>query len=153
MNKIYCAILTFIIGTLILVGCSKPSNLSDEGNTEEDVKVSHNIALAEAKKVAMENGYNLLSEEGLSVLNGDSEVFKLMKDAALKGGYKCDIDPGKDGYRFIDFALSEKSNGQDISIVIIMARDKVYGAFLDYKTNNGPYEYKAVNDTKSIDRL
>lgn len=164
MKKIGLVILTLIIGGLIITGCSntaksddpsvKLDNKVEYGNQgKEENKEQYEAALAEAKKVCQENGYNLESDSGEKSMNGDSESFKLIDKVIKEGGYKGNLKPGNQGYIYYVFKVSEKSNGNDIILGVVMVKDKVYGAYLDYLFKNKPSEYRSIKDTKDIDRL
>ena len=126
MKKIIMILLSFITTTLLVVGCSSSKDIQDF-NIDK-------IALDEAKKITSEQGYTLKSETLSDILIGDSEVFTLIKEASIKGGYlKDDLDSMTEDRKVVGYELVEKSK-EDESIMLCMVIDKgkVIGAYLDY---------------------
>ena len=95
-------LLSFITTTLLVVGCSSSKDIQDF-NIDK-------IALDEAKKITSEQGYTLKSETLSDILIGDSEVFTLIKEASIKGGYlKEDLDSMTEDRKVVGYELAEKS--------------------------------------------
>ena len=104
MKKIIMILLSFITTTLLVVGCSSSKDIQDF-NIDK-------IALDEAKKITSEQGYTLKSETltESDILIGDSEVFTLIKEASIKGGYlKDDLDSMTEDRKVVGYELAEKS--------------------------------------------
>ena len=102
MKKIIMILLSFITTTLLVVGCSSSKDIQDF-NIDK-------IALDEAKKITSEQGYTLKSETLSDILIGDSEVFTLIKEASIKGGYlKEDLDSMTEDRKVVGYELAEKS--------------------------------------------
>lgn len=92
------------------------------------------IALDEAKKITSEQGYTLKSETLSDILIGDSEVFTLIKEASIKGGYlKEDLDSMTEDRKVVGYELAEKSKEDEpIMLCMVIDKGKVIGAYLDY---------------------
>ena len=118
MKKIIMTLLSFITTTLLVVGCSSSKDIQDF-NIDK-------IALDEAKKITSEQGYTLKSETltESDILIGDSEVFTLIKEASIKGGYlKEDLDSMTEDRKVVGYELVEKSK-EDEPIMLCMVIDK-----------------------------
>ena len=128
MKKIIMTLLSFITTTLLVVGCSSSKDIQDF-NIDK-------IALDEAKKITSEQGYTLKSETltESDILIGDSEVFTLIKEASIKGGYlKEDLDPMTEDRKVVGYELVEKSKEDEpIMLCMVIDKGKVIGAYLDY---------------------
>jgi len=126
MKKIIMLLSSLVATICLIVGCSNSEDIQDF-NIEE-------IALNEAKKITSEQGYTLKSETLTDIMIGDSEVFKLIKDASIEGGYlKYDFDSMTEDRKIVGYELAEKSK-EDKMIMLCMVIDKgkVIGAYLDY---------------------
>lgn len=126
MKKIIMILLSFITTTLLVVGCSSSKDIQDF-NIDK-------IALDEAKKITSEQGYTLKSETLSDILIGDSEVFTLIKEASIKGGYlKEDLDSMTEDRKVVGYELVEKSKEDEpIMLCMVIDKGKVIGAYLDY---------------------
>ena len=126
MKKIIMILLSFITTTLLVVGCSSSKDIQDF-NIDK-------IALDEAKKITSEQGYTLKSETESDILIGDSEVFTLIKEASIKGGYlKEDLDSMTEDRKVVGYELVEKSKEDEpIMLCMVIDKGKVIGAYLDY---------------------
>lgn len=64
---------------------------------------------------------------------GDSEVFKLIKDASIEGGYsKDDFDSMTEDRKIVGYELVEKSKEEKmITLCMIIDKGKVIGAYLE----------------------
>lgn len=126
MKKIIMTLLSFITTTLLVVGCSSSKDIQDF-NIDK-------IALDEAKKITSEQGYTLKSETLSDILIGDSEVFTLIKEASIKGGYlKDDLDSMTEDRKVVGYELVEKSKEDEpIMLCMVIDEGKVIGAYLDY---------------------
>lgn len=120
-------LITFITATMLLVGCG--SKDIQNTNIEE-------IALNEAKRIISEQGYTLKAEalSDSDVMIGDSQVFEFIKDASIKSGYSKDgFDSMTKDRKIIKYELEEKSKiNEPIMLCIVVDKDKVIGAYLDY---------------------
>ena len=65
---------------------------------------------------------------------GDSEVFTLIKEASIKGGYlKEDLDSMTEDRKVVGYELAEKSKEDEpIMLCMVIDKGKVIGAYLDY---------------------
>ena len=126
MKKIIMILLSFITTTLLVVGCSSSKDIQDF-NIDK-------IAIDEAKKITSEQGYTLKSETLSDILIGDSEVFTLIKEASIKGGYlKEDLDSMTEDRKVVGYELVEKSKEDEpIMLCMVIDKGKVIGAYLDY---------------------
>ena len=126
MKKIIMILLSFITTTLLVVGCSSSKDIQDF-NIDK-------IALDEAKKITSKQGYTLKSETLSDILRGDSEVFTLIKEASIKGGYlKDDLDSMTEDRKVVGYELAEKSKEDEpIMLCMVIDKGKVIGAYLDY---------------------
>ena len=126
MKKIIMILLSFITTTLLVVGCSSSKDIQDF-NIDK-------IALDEAKKITSEQGYTLKSETLSDIWIGDSEVFTLIKEASIKGGYlKEDLDSMTEDRKVVGYELVEKSKEDEpIMLCMVIDKGKVIGAYLDY---------------------
>ncbi len=102
MKKIIMLWSSLVATICLIVGCSNSKDIQDF-NIEE-------IALNEAKKITSEQGYTLKSETLTDIMIGDSEVFKLIKDASIEGGYSKDaFDSMTEDRKIVGYELVEKS--------------------------------------------
>ena len=126
MKKIIMILLSFITTTLLVVGCSSSKDIQDF-NIDK-------IALDEAKKITSKQGYTLKSETLSDILIGDSEVFTLIKEARIKGGYlKDDLYSMTEDRKVVGYELAEKSKEDEpIMLCMVIDKGKVIGAYLDY---------------------
>lgn len=124
MKKIIMTLLSFITTTLLVVGCSSSKDIQDF-NIDK-------IALDEAKKITSEQGYTLKSETLSDILIGDSEVFTLIKEASIKGGYlKEDLDSMTEDRKVVGYELAEKSKEDEpIMLCMVIDKGKVIGALI-----------------------
>ena len=126
MKKIIMLLISLVATIYLIVGCSNSKDIQDF-NIEE-------IALNEAKKIISEQGYTLKSETLTDIMIGDSEVFKLIKDASIEGGYsKDDFDSMTEDRKIVGYELVEKSKEDKmITLCMVIEKGKVIGAYLDY---------------------
>lgn len=123
--KLFCLIATI----LFTVGCS--NGRSYESDSIED------MALKEAEKIATEQGYSLKLDETIAfsdILVGDSEAFKLIKDASIRGGYlEEDFNSMTEDREVVGYELKEKSKeGEPIILCLVIDKERIIGAYLDY---------------------
>ena len=129
MRKSITIFIYFVITVLFVVGCSSNVNVQDF-NIDE-------IALKEAKKITSEQGYTLKSDTltESDILIGDSDVFELIKNASIEGGYsEKDFDSMTENRKIVGYELEEKSKFEDMPVMLCLVIDegKVIGAYLDY---------------------
>ena len=128
MKKIAMILLSFITITLLVAGCSSSKDIQDFSIEE--------IALEEAKKITSKQGYTLKAEalSDSDVMIGYSQVFEFIKDASIKSGYSKDGFDSMTKYRkIIIYELEEKSKiNEPIMLCIVVDKDKVIGAYLNY---------------------
>ena len=129
MRKSITIFIYFVITVLFAVGCSSNVNVQDL-NIDE-------IALKEAKKITSEQGYTLESDTltESDILIGDSDVFELIKNASIEGGYsEKDFDSMTENRKIVGYELEEKSKFEDMPVMLCLVIDegKVIGAYLDY---------------------
>ncbi|MGL6106148.1 hypothetical protein [Romboutsia sp.] len=128
MKKIIILLYSLVTTTLLIVGCSNSKDIKDFNIGE--------ISLNEAKKITSEQGYTLKSETltESDIMIGDSEVFKLIENASVEGGYSKDsFNSMTEDRKLVGYELVEKSK-EDGAIILCMVIDegKVIGAYLDY---------------------
>ncbi|WP_434799542.1 hypothetical protein [Terrisporobacter vanillatitrophus] len=129
MKKILMISISFIITALFAVGCSSKGDVQKFNMYE--------IALKEAKKIASEQGYTLKSENltESDILIGDSDVFELIKNASIEGGYSEEnFKSVTKNIKVVEYELEEKSKFKDMPVTLCLVVDegKVIGAYLDY---------------------
>ncbi|MGL5753234.1 MAG: hypothetical protein ACRCXT_22010 [Paraclostridium sp.] len=127
MKKIITLLFSCIVTALLVFGCG--SKDIEDYNIDE-------IASEEAKKITDEQGYTLKSEAltESDILIGDSEVFELIKEASIKGGYlEADFESMSEDRKVVGYELVEKSNEDgNIMLCMVIDKGKVIGAYLDY---------------------
>lgn len=103
----------------------------------------------EAKKIAQEQGYSIKVETKEYIMNGDAEVFKLMKMACIKGGYSPkNFENIKGELKTFDYELDEKSKFKNNMIylsLLVDSEENVIGSFLGYSGDHHITEYKPVS--------
>lgn len=162
MKKRIFTLSCFVLMTIFIAGCNSNNitkntdklelNNSIENTIENDTNTEINheneantqnttlekIALEEVKKITAKYGYSLKSENSTDTMVGDSDVFKLIKEASIKSGYsESDLNFMTENRKILEYELDEKSKkDKAIKLSIVLDNEKVIGAYLDYTGYN-----------------
>ena len=129
--------------------------LTQNNYISKNVSRENNI-LKEANSIATKHGYTIKPETEDYIMNGDSEVFELMKKASVESGYSLEVIENTDNINIVGYELVEKSkyengNGRIHLCLLLGNENKVIGAFLDYGNYNPgitPIQYKDYINNK-----